>query len=200
MVESARFRGSAAAGSGSMAVRVSSWPHVLLETERLLLEPVVEAHAEVLFGDLRERRLYRFMKQVRPRRLRDLRAWFHDVASCASLEAGVLQLVWAPRERTDGRHVGLFEVTLRDGLADLGYLIFAHCWRRGYAVEAGQRVLEHLFEDHDVRRVAAVTTIGNVAGRAVATRLGFRPISAGAASCRGADGDMIRYVLDAPRN
>lgn len=170
-----------------------------LETERLRLEPLVEAHAALLFEGLKDPRLYRFMQGVEPPSLPELELRFRDRA-VGLHEPHTTRLQWAAWARDERRHVGLFEAAVSEGgRASLAYLIFVSAWRRGHALEACRRILRHLFDDHAVSVVRVITAVENVPSRALAERLGFRAASA---PCllpeeEPADG-YLGYLLERP--
>lgn len=171
-----------------------------LSTERLTLEPVLPAHAELLMADLHDKRLYRFMEGSAPPRLRELRARFREVRRGAGREREDRALMWAARAAGERSYVGLFEATLsKEGLANLGYLIFSRAQRRGYALEACRRIVSHLGEDHGVRAVIAVTHADNVPARRLAERLGFRASSGYPTSGDGMVGYVFRRTEAAAR-
>jgi RimJ/RimL family protein N-acetyltransferase len=165
-----------------------------LETERLRLEPVVESHAAVLIRDLRDPLLYRCMKGVEPPRLRALEAQYRSLATGRVGDAGERCLLFAAWIREERRYAGVFEAILgSDERAHLGYLVFTRASRRGYALEACQRLLQHLFHDHGALAAVVDTGADNVAGRTLAERLGFREALAEQAGMP----DLVRYVLEA---
>lgn len=162
-----------------------------LSTERLALEPVIPAHAELLLEDIRDKRLYRFMEG--PPRLRELRARFRELRRRAWREDEDRTLMWAARAAGEASYVGLFEATLsKEGLANLAYLIFPRAQRRGYALEACRRIVSHLGEDHGVHTVLVVTHADNAPARRLAERLGFRAVTGYRTSSEG----LVGYVLE----
>jgi RimJ/RimL family protein N-acetyltransferase len=78
-------------------------------------------------------------------------------------------------ELLDGPVIGL--VTLVRRLADqgeIGYALHADHRSRGYATEAAEALIEHLFETLDFHRVYIWLRSGNERSADVARRLGFR--------------------------
>lgn len=58
--------------------------------------------------------------------------------------------------------------------AEVGYTLATAHQGRGYATEAVRRVLEHLFEEHGLHRVAAECDARNERSARLLMRLGFR--------------------------
>lgn len=58
--------------------------------------------------------------------------------------------------------------------AELGYGLHPESWGHGYGAEAVGRALTHLFDEHDVHRVVAITGIDNQPSRRLLEKLGFR--------------------------
>jgi RimJ/RimL family protein N-acetyltransferase len=169
-----------------------------LETDRLRLEPIVEAHAARLIGDLRDPVLYRYMMGAGPPRLRALQAVYREIASGRWADGQARGHLWAAWAREERGYVGLFEAIVgADGWAVLGYLVFRRASRRGYALEACRRVIEHLVVAHGVFTVAVDTAVDNVAAQALAERLGFCRAPEGVTDLGGAPSEgLVRYVLE----
>ena len=58
--------------------------------------------------------------------------------------------------------------------AEIGYSLHPDFWGQGFASEALASLLTHLFDDHRIHRIVAVTGIDNTRSRALLARLGFR--------------------------
>jgi len=174
-----------------------------LQTERLSLEPLRTAHAPWLIEPLRDPRLYRFLPDIPVSSLRELRARFDWLATGSSPDGLETWFHWAAYCREERRHVGLFEATLHERRwAEIGYLIFPSAWRRGYALEACRRIVQHLFAERAVDLVVADTMLANIAARRLAEQLGFREASCDSRSdscfkCGGPPAGHVRYVLEA---
>ena len=156
-------------------------PEVQLETERLFLEPILPAHAPVLYERMQEERLYRFIPQdppVTPQALEDR--------------------YWAVRERGSGDYAGTLEATVHDDRkATVAYMVFVPYQRRGFAAEACWRLLEHLFDDYRVGVVAAEIDTRNTASIALVESLGFERVGfqKDADHFKGASSDEYRYEI-----
>ncbi|EKE84716.1 GNAT family N-acetyltransferase [Idiomarina xiamenensis] len=74
-----------------------------------------------------------------------------------------------------GQCMGMCGLVRREGLPepDLGYAFLPQFWHQGYAVEAGQAVLDDACQRLGLQSVLAVTALDNQASIAVLQRLGF---------------------------
>jgi RimJ/RimL family protein N-acetyltransferase len=141
------------------------------------------------------------MKGAQPPSPFELWARFRRAAAGAPPGARETWLHWAAWSRAEGRHVGLFEATLDErGCACLGYLTFSRAGRRGYAFEACQRILQHLFVERGARVVVADMARENAPARALAERLGLHLAPPGSHPEPPGDGPgegEVRYLLEA---
>jgi len=77
----------------------------------------------------------------------------------------------------DGTPIGMCGIVKRESLedVDLGFALLGRFEGRGYAREAAAATLEHASRDHDLRRMAAITTPGNERSIRLLRSLGFEP-------------------------
>src|SRR5579871_865000 len=139
-------------------------PEQVLETPRLLLEPLVPAHAAALYAPLQAASLYTFIPQEPPNSLESLQARYTALSLRRSPDGQERWLNWALRRRDTGDYVGTMQATVRaGGTALLAYLTFVEFQRQGYAAEGAARVVAHLFDDYLVRVVVAEIDTRNAA-------------------------------------
>jgi [ribosomal protein S5]-alanine N-acetyltransferase len=173
-------------------------PEERLETPRLLLEPLLPAHAPRLYEQLQDERLYRFIPQdplASPQALEDRHVALSSRRSPDGREAW---LNWALRERSSGEYAGTLEATVHENLtATVAYMVFVPYQRRGIATEACGRLLEHLFESYRVGMVAAEIDTRNVASIALVESLGFLRVAfeKDADHFKGSSSDEYRYEI-----
>jgi RimJ/RimL family protein N-acetyltransferase len=117
-----------------------------LETERLLLEPLLPEHAALLFEDLADERLYRFMPTDAPESAEALESRYRKLSSRRSPDGSQVWLNFAMRLREgttpevevvrQATYVGTLEATVYpDRSAYIAYSVFVPFWRQGYARE-----------------------------------------------------------------
>ena len=100
-------------------------PERVLQTRRLLLEPLTAAHAAELYENLLDRRLYTFIPRDPPTSGRALEDRYRRLSARRSPDGGEAWLNWAVRERETGRFVGALEATLEGDLtAFIAYTVF----------------------------------------------------------------------------
>lgn len=170
----------------------------LLETPRLLLEPLLPAHAPGLYEHLQDERLYRFIPQDPPASARALEDRYRLLSSRRSPDGREAWLNWALLERSSGDYAGTLEATVsKDWSATIAYTVFVPYQRRGIAAEACGRLLEHLFEVYRVGVVAAEIDTRNVASVALVESLGFRRVAfeKDVDHFKGSSSDEYRYEI-----
>ena len=171
---------------------------VPLVTLRLVLEPLVAAHAAAIFGPLGDERLYRFIPQNPPPSLAQLRARYDRLSSRRSPDGTEAWLNWVMRLSETGEYAGTLEATIfADRTAFIAYTVFVPHQRRGYATEGVARILEHLVADHGVVLMIAEVDTRNAPSRALLERLGFQRVAEhrSADHFKGAPSDEYRYEL-----
>jgi [ribosomal protein S5]-alanine N-acetyltransferase len=144
----------------------------ILETRRLVLEPLLPRHAPLLFVAMSDERLYRY-HAGRPRSLEALQARFTQLASRGAPDRAEVWLNWAVRLKNSG-YVGLVQATVHADQAIIGYDIFAEHWRHGYGKEACTALVKALYNDWAVKLLIAIVDVENVASIALLESLGFQ--------------------------
>ncbi|MBI3723405.1 GNAT family N-acetyltransferase [bacterium] len=173
-------------------------PDRVLETERLLLEPLVASHAALLHEPLLDESIYRFIPDVPPTSVKALEIRYGLLERRFSSDEKEAWLNWAVRLRESADYAGTMQATVYpDETAEIAYVFFPRFWKKGYAREASRRVVEHLFGEWPVRTVAAVMDTRNLASQRLAEALGFRRVSETreAGYFRGAYSHEYRYEL-----
>jgi ribosomal-protein-alanine N-acetyltransferase len=173
-------------------------PEAQLETERLVLEPILAAHAPVLFERMQQEGLYRFIPQDPPVTPQALEDRYDFLSARRSPDGREAWLNWAVREQGSGDYAGTLEATVYDeGTATIAYMVFVPYQRRGIAAEACGRLLEHLFGDYGVGKVAAEIDTRNAASIALVESLGFERVGfqKDADHFKGSTSDEYRYEI-----
>jgi [ribosomal protein S5]-alanine N-acetyltransferase len=149
-----------------------------ITSERLVIEPLLELHAELLFDALSEPLLYRWISALPPASVDLLqRRWAalasRDPSSRDPSRRGEMDLCWAVRRASDGAYVGKLDAELMDEVAtNVGYIVFVPFWNQGYATEAMRAVAAYL-EQQGVVEQRAYVTLGNDASARVLQKAGF---------------------------
>ena len=107
-------------------------PEAILETPRLLLEPLQISHALVLYEPLQSVAIYEYIPVNPPVSLEALANRYQWLSSRRSPDEQEVWLNWAMRERRENRYVGTLEATVYpDATASLAYILFPIFWRQG---------------------------------------------------------------------
>jgi [ribosomal protein S5]-alanine N-acetyltransferase len=173
-------------------------PEARLETPLLLLEPILPAHAPVLYELMQEERFHRFIPQDPPPSLEALTDRYDFLSARRSPDGREAWLNWAVREKHSGGYVGTLEATVEvDPLAFIAYMVFGPYQRRGFAAEACGRLLEHLFDGYRAGVVAAEIDTRNAASIALVESLGFERagFQKDADHFKGSTSDEYRYEI-----
>jgi ribosomal-protein-alanine N-acetyltransferase len=179
-----------------------------LETDRLLLEPLMPEHAPLLVKDLADERLYRFIPTDAPESAEALETRYRKLSSRRSPDGSQVWLNFAMRLREEGTlpkasYVGMLEATVfPNRSAYVAYTVFVPFWRQGYAREGCARMLRDLLEDYRVRVVVAEMDTRNAASVALAESLGFERVGTTlrADHFKGSVSDEHRYELHVDGN
>ncbi len=148
-------------------------PETVLETERLLLEPLEERHAVLLHPVLQDERIYRYIPQEPPT-LTALRERYRRLMSRLSPAGDEAWLNWAVRIKASREYAGRMEATVTEhGTAEVAYEVGPPFWGQGYAAEACRRMLLLLFTGYGVSEASAQVDTRNAASIALLERLGF---------------------------
>lgn len=178
-------------------------PERVLETRRLLLEPLTVVHAAVLYEQLLDRRLYAYIPQEPPASERAFEDRYRKLSAQRAPDGSEAWLNWAARARETGGYVGTLEATVYgDRTAAIAYTVFVPYQGRGFAAEGCERVLAHLFGDYGVSRVLAEIDTRNAASVALVEALGFGRVALrkDADHFKGAPSDEYRYELRGPEH
>ncbi|MDY7100513.1 MAG: GNAT family N-acetyltransferase [Actinomycetota bacterium] len=143
--------------------------------DRVMIEPLVPAHAELLYEPLRDDRLYRYIDERPPSSLDALRQRYAFLATETLPDRDETWRNWLARRRDNGDAVGTVQATIRDGdsPASIAYVFLHRAWGRGYASEAVRMMLRELAEVHGVATAQAEIDPGNERSIRLVRRLGF---------------------------
>jgi RimJ/RimL family protein N-acetyltransferase len=166
-----------------------------VETERLVLRPMVPADVDLLTELDGDPVVMRYITGGRPTS-RD------DVEQIVRRSLGHR---WIAAERASAELVGWFGLAPTDGVEDereLGYRLRRQAWGRGYATEGSRAMLAMGFTTMDARRIWAQTMTVNTRSRRVLERCGLRYVRMFHADwpevIEGSDhGDVVYEILRA---
>ena len=145
-----------------------------LHTERLLIAPIRGEFAERSFALYEDDALYAWIGLKRPQSIASLRADWQRLETPLSPDGAEAWLCWQLQCKATGQVIGMADanITIEGVATNLGYYIFVPHWRKGYALEACNRVIQHLI-NNGVHTIAATVTVGNTASKNLLCKLGF---------------------------
>jgi len=155
---------------------------MILKTDRLALRPQQQGDAAALFAILGDHRAMQFWNRPAIARLAVVEELVREQQ--AAMAQGLCRYWTVMR---DGEAIGSVDLSLiRDGSAELGFLLRRDCWGAGLASEAVGVVVAHGFGALGLTRLAAAVQTENRAAARVLEKNGFalveqarRPIASG---------------------
>ncbi len=147
-----------------------------LRDERLILEPIVGAHAPALYEVLLDPEIYAFTAadDGPPDSLEALQWHYQSLESRRSPDASMAWLNWAVREIESGEYLGFVQATAYPGgSAEIAYVLGPAHWGRGVAPAAVRLMIAELVESAGTREIWATVDPRNRRSIAVLDKLGF---------------------------
>lgn len=101
---------------------------------------------------------------------------------------------WVTEEQGTGHFVGWMALKPLDDTRDIeiGYRFLEEHWNKGYATEAGRRMLRYAFAEKELNRVVSVALADNLASTRVMEKIGLQYDHTG----RYYDTECVFYVID----
>ena len=155
-----------------------------LHTPRLLLEPLVAAHADALYPILCDPRQFEYLDQGAPASLEALRERYRRLESRRSGDGLEQWLNWAiARLGDEASPIGFVQATVQqDGRAWVAYEVAHALWGQGIATEATRAMIEHLIAHYAVTQCMATVDRRNERSWRLLERLGFARVDAAQAA------------------
>ena len=150
----------------------------ILETPRLILEPLMPSHASLIYEQLLDDKLYKFIPNNPPESLSYLEERFTFLSSRLSPNQEEAWLNWVVKLKEGGKYVGRLESSVnKNRTASIAYIIFSDFWKKGYAKEGCKRILESLITDYEVKSITSEIDTRNIASIKLIESLGFQYVS-----------------------
>ena len=145
-----------------------------IRTHRLSLEPLVAAHADILFCSLCDERIYRWIEAGGPKDVNQLRTKWKRNESRLSPDGNEVWLNWAIRLGNEGSYIGKLDACLDSPIraTNVGFVFFPEYWGYGYATEALLAVKAVLVEN-GISFMRATVATQNIASAHVLEKAGF---------------------------
>lgn len=142
-----------------------------LETDRLLLTPMVESDSDEFFELLKDPEMHAFTGSRPPGSADDVRATIRRRKSRRSPDGDELWLNWTLRLKADQTVVGYVQAGVKADRAEMAWVVGVAFQRLGLASEASRRVLEWLRDQLHVSEVRANINPDHIASVRVARHL-----------------------------
>lgn len=144
----------------------------MLETERLILRPMNESDIEDVYKMRRDDEIMRFIREPVMSR-KEAEDWINMISSrWAKDEIGFCSVI----ERASGKFAGwcgLWQLKENNEI-EVGYAIAKNFWKKGYASEAAEAVLNYAFNGLGLKTVVAVARPENAGSRRVMEKIGMK--------------------------
>ena len=152
-----------------------------ITTRRLVLEPLVGAHADLLFEPLCDMRIYRWINAGIAADIAELRTIWQRNESRISPNGDEIWLNWAIRLRNDGPYIGKLDAELDSPsmVTNIGFILFPEYWGGGFATESLQATITDL-SNKGILFMRASVAKPNIASARVLEKAGFTRVSAAA--------------------
>ena len=146
----------------------------MIETQRLVLEPIRKEHAKIMFDGLNDDRLYTFVPEEAPASLRGLEDRYQRLEDAISPDGKEVWLNWIVFLRDDHIAIGYLQATVRQkDASEIAYALFQKYWCNGFASEAAKAVISHVFDSYATPAVAALIDTRNDSSNEMVSKLGF---------------------------
>lgn len=169
-----------------------------LETERLILRPVVIDDADDMFLYAKTYQVTRMTRFKPHQSVEDSKKVIEHVF-LSRPEKGWPE-AFAITLKNNGRMIGtcdFWPISASEGVYEMGYALNPRFWGLGLMTEAASAVLQFAFESYKVRRMELKHLQSNPASGAVAKKLGFEQEGIKRQAARFEDGydDLVCYGL-----
>jgi [ribosomal protein S5]-alanine N-acetyltransferase len=144
----------------------------LLTTERLRLDPQVEAHTDALMRALESPRTHEFVPGDPPTDREKFAARLKKLESRVSQDGLQHWLNWTVFHDLEVIGTVQADVTNSSSSASIAYMFHPNSWGKGFAFEATTAMLKHL-KLQGIRSFKAWTDTRNLASHKLLERLGF---------------------------
>lgn len=146
-----------------------------LTTDRLVLEPLVVAHAAAMFDVLQDTSVFAYTDGGPPGSIAELEGRYARLATRVSPDGRQRWLNWIVVEVAYGP-IGYVQATIAaEGRVWVAYVVEGARRGRGFATEAMRAMLASLDDEPAVRLFMASVEVDNAASIRLLERLGFRP-------------------------
>lgn len=154
-----------------MRERIHMFP--ILETERLLFREIVEGDYEEIFRCFSNDELTRYYGQESFEQVEQAQELIRNFARTYKEKRGIR---WGIEKKgTPGLigTIGFHAYHLKYKRAEIGYEIHPDHWRKGYMLEAVEKIVDYGFDELNLTRIGAVIFVENEPSSTLIRKAGF---------------------------
>lgn len=145
----------------------------ILETERLILRPLIVEDAEEAFANwTSDSEVAKFMRWDVHKSAEETREWLRAEAEAVE-EGGIYDWGFVLRETGELIGSGGLSLSVEAGLFELGYNIMRKYWNCGYATEAAKKIVEFAWNNMGEKKLYCCHAKDNPASGRVMEKAGF---------------------------
>ena len=169
------------------------------ETERLVVNPVVVEHAQVMVDVLSDPTIYKYIDESPPS-LSELKKRYEFLSKGKSPDGQEHWLTWVVfKKKTPKVPIGYIQATIKEPeLCTLGYVFNSQYWGKGYASECLTALLNLIKKLYLVEEIQAEMDEYNTRSKQLITKLGFslKEVIKNGSSIRGIVNDELIFQMD----
>ena len=141
----------------------------VIETDRLILRPLIVKDAEDVFKWTGDERVAEYMIYPCHKNIEVTREW---LCSLDSLEN---EYTWGFVRKSDSKLIGSGGIRFRtdENVWSFGYNLRYDCWGQGYATEASKRMIEYAYSENNAREFVSEHAVENTASGRVIEKCGL---------------------------
>lgn len=146
----------------------------ILETERLILQPVKMEDAEFILELYNSPNFIKFIGDRNLRTVEDAETYIKEKFLPHVEKHGFGSYVIITK--SDTKKIGNVGIYVRDGLdaPDIGFSFLPEFERKGYGFEASKKLMEIAFSEFGLKKISAITTKENIASQKLIEKLGLK--------------------------
>lgn len=146
----------------------------ILETERLILQPVKMEDAEFILELYNSPNFIKFIGDRNLRTVEDAETYIREKFLPHVEKHGFGSYVIITK--SDTKKIGNVGIYVRDGLdtPDIGFSFLPEFERKGYGFEASKKLMEIAFSEFGLKKISAITTKENIASQKLIEKLGLK--------------------------
>ncbi len=160
----------------------------MLETERLIMRPLVESDVDEIFAMRSDEDIMRFIRE--PQGRNESLDWIKLVSARWDTEKlGFCAVIEKETDKFLG-WCGIWRLQETNEL-EVGYAIEKAHWGKGFATEAAEKFIEYAFENIKPDKIVAVAEPKNLASRRVMEKLGMKFVKI----AKFYERELVQYAL-----